>query len=110
MASSGIRLGARNYFKWGHVIPAEKEGKVVASKLRVYADEEYEYYTFISLEAYNELLAWMKYRAECGEMINNESWLIRNLWDVTTPTGKGIVTMPKQLKAEGIKRLMERAL
>ena len=110
MASSGIRLGAWNYFKWGHVIPVEKEGKVVASKLRVYADEEDEYYTFISLEAYNELLAWMKHREESGEMINNESWLMRNLSDVTTPTGKGIVTIPKQLKAEGIKRLMERAL
>jgi integrase len=35
MASSRIRLGAWNYFKWGHVIPVEKEGKVVASKLRV---------------------------------------------------------------------------
>jgi integrase len=110
MASSGIRLGAWNYFKWGHVIPVEKEGKVVVSKLRVYADEEDEYYTFISLEAYNELLAWMKYREECGEMINNESWLMRNLWDVTTPTGKGIVTIPKQLKAEGIKRLLKIAL
>jgi integrase len=96
MASSGIRLGAWNYLKWSHVIPLAKDNKVIAAKIRVYADEEEEYYTFISLEAYNELLAWINYRKESGEIINNESWLMRNLWDVTTPKGKGIVTMPKQ--------------
>jgi hypothetical protein len=110
MASSGIRLGAWNYLKWGHVMPIEKDRKKVGGKIRVYADEEEEYYTFISLEAYNELLSWMDYRKECGEIINDESWLMRNLWDVTTPKGKGIVTMPKQLKSDGIKRLIERAL
>lgn len=36
--------------------------------------------------------------------------LMRNLWDVTTPRGKGVVTIPKKLKSSGIKRLMERAL
>lgn len=35
---------------------------------------------------------------------------MRNLWDVTTPKGKGIVTIPKKLKAAGIKRLIERTL
>jgi hypothetical protein len=110
MASSGIRLGAWNYLKWGHITPIEKDNKVVAAKIRVYADEEDEYYTFITLEAYNELLAWINYRKDCGENINNESWLMRNVWEVTTPRGKGIVTIPKQLKSDGIKRLMERAL
>lgn len=110
MASSGIRLGAWNYLKWGHITPIEKDGKVVAAKIRVYADDEDEYYTFTTLEAYNELLTWINYRKDCGENIDNESWLMRNVWDVTTPRGKGIVTIPKQLKSDGIKRLMERAL
>jgi hypothetical protein len=35
---------------------------------------------------------------------------MRNLWDVTTPTGKGLATIPIRLKSSGIKRLMERAL
>lgn len=35
---------------------------------------------------------------------------MRNLWDVTTPKGKGVITIPKRLKATGIKRLIERAL
>ena len=72
MASSGIRLGAWNYLKWNHVTPIEKDGKVVAAKIRVYAEEEDEYFTFISLEAYNELFRWMNYRKECGEIIDNK--------------------------------------
>jgi flagellar capping protein FliD len=35
---------------------------------------------------------------------------MRNLWDVTTPKGKGIVTIPKKLKSTGVKRLIENAL
>jgi len=108
MASSGIRLCAWNYLKWGHAIAVEKEGKVVAAKIRIYANEEEEYYTFISLEAYNQLLSWMNYRKDSGELIDDDSWLMRNLWDVTTSKGKGVVTMPKQLKSDGVKRLMER--
>jgi integrase len=110
MASSGIRLGAWNYLKWKDVVPIMKDGKIVAARLRVYAEEEEEYFTFISLEAWNELSDWMKYRETCGEEITGESWIMRNLWDVTTPRGKGVVTIPKQLRPDGIKRLMERAL
>lgn len=51
----------------------------------------------------------MTYRKESGEEVTKDSWLIRNLWDVTTPRGKG-VTIPKKLKSSGVKRLMERAL
>lgn len=75
-----------------------------------YADEDEEYFSFISREAYDALNEWMAYRKQSGETITGESWLMRNLWDVTTPKGKGIVTIPKRLKATGIKRLIERAL
>jgi len=73
MASSGIRLGAWNYLKWGHITSIEKDDKVVAAKIRVYADEEDEYYTFITLEAYNELLAWINYRKDCGRKRRRKS-------------------------------------
>ena len=52
----------------------------------------------------------MAYRKQSGEKITGDSWLMRNLWDVTTPKGKGVITIPKRLKATGIKRLIERAL
>jgi len=65
MASSGIRVGAWDYLKWGHVIPiVSKEDKaiVVAAKLRVYVDEDDEYYTFISPEAYYLLKNWIFFK------------------------------------------------
>ena len=111
MCSSGIRLGAWDYLRWKHIIPIKNDkNEIIAAKIRVYADEEEEYISFISLEAYSYLKEWMNYRKEVGELVTEESWLMRNLWDVTTPTGKGLATIPVKLKSSGIKRLMERAL
>jgi hypothetical protein len=52
----------------------------------------------------------MTYRKQSSEAVSEYSWLMRNLWDVTTPRGKGVVTIPKYLKSSGVKRLVERAL
>jgi hypothetical protein len=94
MCSSGIRLGAWDYLKWKHIIPIRNDNnEVIAAKIRVYADEEDEYLSFISLEAYSYLNKWMEYRIDAGEKISEESWLMRNLWDVTTPLGKGLATV-----------------
>jgi integrase len=60
MASSGIRLGAWDYLKWGHIRPIEKDGEVVAAKIIVYGEEEDEYFSFISIEAFQALTDWMK--------------------------------------------------
>jgi hypothetical protein len=111
MASSGIRLGAWDYLRWGDIRPIEIDGKIVAAKIIVYAEEEDdEYFSFISLEAFNELQNWMKYRESSGELINDNSWLMRDLWDTRVPQGRGLVTHPKKLASLGIKRLMERAI
>jgi len=59
------------------------------------------------LEAWNELSSWINYRKDCGEQVTDESWLMRNLWDVTTPKGKGAVTIHKQLKPDGIKKVFK---
>ena len=111
MASSGIRLGAWDYLRWGDIRPIEIEGKIVAAKIIVYAGEEDdEYFSFISLEAFNELQNWIKYREISGELINDNSWLMRDLWDTRVAQGRGLVTRPKKLASLGIKRLMERAI
>jgi hypothetical protein len=49
MASSGIRLGAWDYLKWGHIKPVFENGEVYAAKVRVYAEEDEEYLTFINI-------------------------------------------------------------
>jgi hypothetical protein len=87
-----------------------KDDICVAAKIRVYAGEEDEYYTFITKETYDLLYEWMNYRKESGEVVNDNSWLFRNLWNVTTPRGKGVITIPKKLRSSGVKRLVERAL
>ena len=39
MASSGIRIGAWDYLRWGNIQPIERESKIVAAKIIVYAGE-----------------------------------------------------------------------
>jgi integrase len=110
MASSGIRLGAWDYLKWGHIRPMEKDGEIVAAKIIVYGDEEDEYYSFISKEAYQSLIDWMKYREFSGELIDENSWVMRDLWDTRVAQGRGLVTKPHKLTSIGLKKLINRAI
>jgi hypothetical protein len=110
MVSSGMRLGAWDYLKWKDVSPIVRDDKVIAAKIKIYSEEEDEHFSFITPEAFHSLDNWMKYRKDCGENVNENSWVMRNLWDVTTPKGKGVVTVPKKLKSTGVKRLIENAL
>jgi hypothetical protein len=110
MASSGIRIGAWDYLQWGHIRPIQKGNEIVAAKLIVYSGDDEEYYTFISKEAYMALFEWMRYRESSGELINDDSWIMRDLWDTRVAQGRGLVTKPKKLSCLGVKRLMERAI
>jgi hypothetical protein len=110
MASSGIRLGAWDYLRWGHVRPIKREGKIVAAKLIVYAGDPEEYFTFITFEAYHELEKWLEYRKEAGEEINEKSWVMRWKWDTKKGHNRGLVTAPRKLETIGIKRLINDAL
>ncbi len=113
MASSGIRLGAWDYFQWGNIRPIMEDKnslEVKAAKIIVYAGEDEEYFTFISKEAYGSLKDWMKYRQDSGELIEENSWVMRDLWDTRVAQGRGFVTKPKKLAPSGIKRLIERAM
>jgi hypothetical protein len=110
MSSSGIRLGAWDYLKWGHISPIERNGEVVAAKMIVYAGEDDQYFTFISPEAWQAAKNWIEYREQSGESISGESWVMRDLWDARQAYGRGLVTKPKKLSSLGVKRLMERAI
>jgi integrase len=118
MVSSGIRLGAWDFLKWGHITPEiDGDGKVVEAKMLVYAGQnegkKKQYMTRISAEAYNALLAWMDLRKRDGEKITGESWLMRDLWQVTNVkrgANLGLATIPRRFKTNGIRKLMDRAL
>ena len=112
MSSSGIRLGAWDYLKWGHIRPIEKDGEIVAAKIIVYAGEEDEYFSFISKQALEALSDWIHFREISGESIDSDSWLMRDLWDTQDiqDKGKGLVTRPNKLTSIGIKKLVNRAI
>ena len=38
-------------------------------------------FTFITSEAYSELVKWKEYRIHSGENIDNYSWVMRNIWN-----------------------------
>jgi hypothetical protein len=115
MVSSGIRVGAWDYLKWQDVKAIEKNGRVIAAGLTVYAGTKDEYKSFITSEAYTHLKQWMDSRAQAGEKISGTSWVMRDLWE-DRPTKKGgvqqrgIASAPKQLTATGVTRLIQRAL
>jgi hypothetical protein len=115
MVSTGIRVGAWDYLRYEHITPIEREGKLVAAKVLVYAGTSDWYITFMTAEAYREVEVWMNFRKQCGEKVTSDSWVMRDLWDTEAAVRKnmhtvGLVTMPKKLSSIGVKRLIERAL
>lgn len=110
MTSSGMRLGAWDYLKWGNIKPVQTNRKVVAAKVLVYTGEDEEYFTFITPEAWHALNDWIKYRERSGELINEDSWVMRDLWDTKVAHGRGLAQHPKKLASLGVKRLMEKAI
>jgi len=109
MISSGIRLGAWDYLTWGDITPITKNEKIIAAKMIVYRGEQEEYPTFITPEAYQALKEYIEFRISHGEIIKEKSWVLRDEFDVSNH-GKGLATVPKQLKSIGLTRLVERAL
>ena len=110
MSSSGIRLGAWDYLRWKDIHPIERNGEIVAAKIIIYAEDEDEYFSFITPEAYHELKKWMNYRIESGEVIDGNSWILRHVWNTKQGFKRGIIDSPKKLKSSGVKRLIEDAI
>jgi len=107
MVSSGIRMGAWDYLDWGHVKPLERDGEVVAAKLKVYAAEPEEYETFITAETYQKLKQYMQLRKSKGEKITKDSPLIRDKWGTFQNIHEGDINKPNRLHADGVKRVFE---
>ena len=107
MSSGGFRLGAWDYLHWGDIEPIKEKGNLLAAKVIIYRGENEEYFTFITTEAYNAVKEWMDFRAEHGEKVDSNSWVMRELWNVLEKKG---AIIPKKLRSGGVKRLMERAL
>jgi hypothetical protein len=116
MCSSGIRLGAWDYLRWKHVTAIKNDkGEIIAAKLIVYAGEYEEYYTYITPEAYHALQEYMEFRRYHGENITGESWLVRNIWQISDVKIKrggkmGLASSPQKITIDAIKVIIIRAL
>jgi len=55
MVSLGMRLGAWDYLKLKDVRPIVRDNKIIAAKIIIYSDEEDEYFSFITPEAFHSL-------------------------------------------------------
>jgi hypothetical protein len=112
MASSGIRVGAWNYLRLRDMKPIERDGKVVACRLIIYAGTPDQYTAFITPEAYASLRRYLQYREHHGEQLTPDSPLLRNTFNTSKPVNhwKGEAANPEPLKHSGVKRLIERVL
>jgi hypothetical protein len=111
MSSSGIRLGAWDYLRWRHIEPITRDGRIVAAKILVYAGDDEEYTSFMTPEAFHHLENWMEYRKESGEKVDENSWVMRQLWNTKEGHYRhGAIKETTKLKSSGIKRLLEDAL
>ena len=113
MISSGIRIGAWDWLKWRDIIPITLNGNLIASKIIVYSGDPEQYYSFLTLEAYNSLSEWMKYRASYGEKVTGESWIMRDIWQTSERSygaSFGVAKDPQKLSSTGVKSLIERAI
>jgi hypothetical protein len=73
----------------------------MAAKLIVYTNEADKRHSFITPEAYTSIM--MDFRAYCGEIITNDSWPMRDIWQTTKMNYRAkeeFATAPKRLFAQ----------
>jgi integrase len=79
MASTGMRIGAIPDLKLKQL--QEINDKQIY-KITVYEKSKEEYYTFCSHECYSIIRSYLDYRKNNGEILNNETYLIREQFDI----------------------------
>lgn len=111
MVSSGIRVGAWDSLNWGDVSPITIDGKLTAAKLIVYRSDPEQYLAFMSPEAYEKISEYMDLRAQHGETVSHDSFLLRDRWEPNqNGSPPGNIMEPERLTGTGVRRLWERLL
>lgn len=80
-ASSGIRVGAFEDMTWGDLAPIPGRDGPGVARLRVYRGYPEEYVTFVTPECHGMLLKYRKMREDAGEIVTEDSPLLRDAWD-----------------------------
>jgi integrase len=79
MASTGIRIGAIPDLQLKHLQKTNEKGLY---KITVYERSKEEYHTFCSYEYYSVINAYLEFRKKSGEILNKESYLVREQFDI----------------------------
>jgi len=82
MASTGMRIGAIPDLKLKHLEEIENDKQIALYKITVYERAKEQYYTFCSYECYSIIKSYLEYRTKSGEILNDESHLIREQFDI----------------------------
>ncbi len=105
LVSCGCRIGAIPTL---HVRDIEKSGDVY--KVTIYENDEEEYFSFMTKEAYEAVESYLLMRKRMGENVGPDSILIREQFDIRDPFA---IATPKSVKphtiANKIAQLGERA-
>ena len=72
LCSSGARVGAIPSLKWRDITEVKSEGQRFA-KVTVYRGDKDQYDTFITPEAYDQLLEYKRYRENIGDKVTAQS-------------------------------------
>jgi translation elongation factor P/translation initiation factor 5A len=70
-----------------------QEGRIIAAKIVVYHGDDDEYFSFMTAEAYHQLERWIEYRQDCGEKINDDTWVMRQLWNTAMLEPQQLTTL-----------------
>jgi integrase len=89
LASAGMRIGAVPFIRLRNVENMEN-----IAKITVYEGTKEEYFTFITPECRKAIDNYMDMRLRYGEILNDNSYLIREQFDLKDPTSK-----PKQTRS-----------
>jgi integrase len=78
-SSTGIRKGALVTLQLRHLKKIEKDNLY---KFTIYEGEKEQYYTFCTPETANLIDEYLDYRGRCGEKLTDDSYLIREEFDI----------------------------
>jgi integrase len=104
LASSGLRIGAVSGLRYKHLKYIEKYG---IYQITIYPKAKERYVTYCTPECTAEINNYFEYRQRCGEVLNEQSPLIREDFD-----GKDIhqVKNPRAASTVALKFLLERVV
>jgi integrase len=101
LASSGMRRGALLTLRKKHLTYIEKYRLY---KITVYPKAKERYITFCTPECASEINSYFDYRTSCGEVINDDSPVIRDAFDRHNKTK---AKCPKPVSDKGFKFMLE---